>query len=51
MVTDGEWKMVTYGDGAQELFDLRTDPGERHNLVDSTDASAHRFRLSAHRSA
>jgi arylsulfatase A-like enzyme len=29
-----EWKLLASSNG-DELFDLRTDPGERHNLADS----------------
>ena len=47
MVTDGRWKLVTYGDGSQELFDLDADPNELRNLIDAPEAAAHRQRLAA----
>lgn len=28
------WKLIVSGDGAEELYDLTTDPGERRNLVE-----------------
>jgi arylsulfatase len=35
MVRDREWKLVHFVDGPYgQLFDLRNDPGERHNLWD-----------------
>ncbi|MDH7480604.1 MAG: arylsulfatase [Armatimonadota bacterium] len=33
-LTDGRWKYIFNGfDGSQELFDLKEDPGEEHNLA------------------
>lgn len=46
MVTDGRWKLVRYGDGAEELFQTDVDPGELRNLIDTNAAAAHRKRLS-----
>ena len=38
MLRTREWKYVhRYPDGPHELYDLVNDPGERRNLVDSTD--------------
>jgi len=33
-LTDGRWKYIWYAfDGSEELFDLKEDPGEEHNLA------------------
>ena len=32
-----DWLYVEYADGERELYDLRNDPFEMHNVVDSTD--------------
>ncbi len=35
-VRDGDWKLIEfYEDGHVELYNLREDPGERHNLADA----------------
>ncbi len=31
MIRDYDWKYICYADGAEELYDLRQDPEERHN--------------------
>ncbi len=33
MIRRGDWKYARYLDGAEELYDLSTDPGEGHNLA------------------
>jgi len=41
-VRSRDWRLISYGDGAQELYDHRSDPDERHNLVkDIGDHPAH----------
>ena len=43
-----EWKLIVHGDGSQELYDVRRDPGERDNVVAQQPAAAltlaHRLR-------
>jgi choline-sulfatase len=29
-----DWRLISYHDGAQELYDHRSDPDEFHNLAD-----------------
>jgi choline-sulfatase len=31
-----DWRLISYHDGAQELYDHRSDPGEFHNLADDS---------------
>src|SRR5262249_23247489 len=36
IIRDGTWKLIEwYEDGRRELFHLRDDPSERHNLADT----------------
>src|SRR5256886_4891257 len=36
-----DWKYINrFPDGPSELYDLKSDPGERHNLVDQPDHAA-----------
>ena len=38
-LTDGRWKYVWFsGDGREQLFDLQSDPQERHDLADAGSA-------------
>jgi len=40
-VRDGDYKLIEwYGSGAYELYDVRTDPGEEHDLRDEQPARA-----------
>jgi arylsulfatase A-like enzyme len=32
-VRDQDWKLIEYDDGGRELYDMRTDIAEAHNLV------------------
>jgi arylsulfatase A-like enzyme len=32
-VRDKDWKLIEYDDGGRELYDMRTDIGELHNLI------------------
>ena len=44
-IRDGEWKLIEfYEDGRAELFHLKTDPGERVNLVNREAGRARRMR-------
>lgn len=51
MVSDGRWKLIRYyqvdgrGEDRLQLFDLRNDPWERHDLSADADAAAHVRRL------
>lgn len=46
MVTDGRWKLIWYPDVPMiQLFDLRADPTERHNLAGQTGVATVRKRL------
>lgn len=48
MVTDGRWKLIWYPAGNSfQLFDHRSDPGERHDLSADPAAQAEFDRLSA----
>jgi len=38
-VQDLAWKYIVNTKGKEELFDLRTDPLERHNLATSAEAA------------
>lgn len=42
-VTDGRFKYMTSGDGQRELYDLRDDPRELSNLIESHAAQADRL--------
>ena len=51
-VRDGDWKLIEwYEDGALELYNLRDDPGEQHNVAvqQPTRAQALHSRLAAWR--
>ena len=51
-VRDGDWKLIEwYEDGRLELYNLRADPGEQHDLAlnDPAKASAMQVRLAAWR--
>ncbi len=40
-LTDGKWKYIYHAlDGSEQLFDLRSDPGERRNLAGDPGSSA-----------
>ena len=45
MAFDGRYKLVTYANGADGLFDLEEDPMEQHNLARSGDHGSHYRRL------
>ena len=32
-----DWRYIRYADGSEELYDMRNDPNEWHNLVDRVD--------------
>ena len=51
-LTDGRWKTIRYGGGA-EVYDLRNDPGEQHDLggAQQSVAAAMTARIDAIRSA
>jgi arylsulfatase A-like enzyme len=49
-VFDGRWKLVQYADTAQ-LFDLQTDPRERHNVIDEAPEQVDRLRAQLARDA
>jgi arylsulfatase A len=41
----GDWKLIEFfGDGRSELFNVKDDPGERRNLVQSQTATANKLR-------
>lgn len=40
-----DWRLIVYNDGAQELYDHRTDPDEFHNLADVPTHQAIREQL------
>jgi arylsulfatase A-like enzyme len=42
-VFDGRYHFIAYSDGRRELFDIRTDPGERENLAEREPAQAARL--------
>ena len=48
-LTDGRWKYIWFGDGSEQLFDLRDDPRELHDLSDdsihSSELRVWRYRL------
>ncbi len=43
-VEEGSWKLIVGSDGALELFDLATDPGERANLAAAHPERVRRLR-------
>ncbi|MDP3072921.1 MAG: sulfatase-like hydrolase/transferase [Opitutaceae bacterium] len=45
MIRTGRWKYNTYLDGAEELYDIATDPGEWTNLARITEHQATRDEL------
>ena len=48
MLRRGRWKLVEYGEGPPQLFDLRSDPGERADLAaDPAHADALRAMMRA----
>src|SRR5262249_54071099 len=38
-VMDGPMKLIAAADGSREVYDLRVDPGENHNLYDPGNAA------------
>lgn len=42
-IQDGRWKLMVSDDGLRELYDLRSDPGELHNLIDTQTQVAERL--------
>lgn len=40
-----DWRLISYEDGAMELYDHRSDPGEYHNLADDPTHRAKRVEL------
>jgi arylsulfatase A-like enzyme len=40
----GEWKLIVGNDGQKELYDLRQDRGEQHNLAESEQARFEKFK-------
>ena len=44
--TDG-WAYIRYNNGEEELYDMRNDPGQIHNLASSENHSATRERMAA----
>ena len=36
-IRNRDWRLVVYEDGAEELYDLRNDPDEFHNLADQSE--------------
>jgi arylsulfatase A len=48
-VRDGDWKLIEqYEDGSLELFDLRDDPGEQHNLAQQEGRQAAELQQALH---
>lgn len=45
---DGQYKYIVSNDGLRELYDLRSDPGELRNLIESENENEHAERLAAH---
>lgn len=43
MARDARWKLVRYGNGVEALFDLRCDPTEQQNLIDTHPAERRRL--------
>ena len=37
MIRTAAWKLIVYGNGPGELYDLKNDPGELSNLVGDRD--------------
>jgi arylsulfatase A-like enzyme len=45
-VRSERWRYIRYGDGSEELYDLKNDPNEWHNLVSGIEYSEIKSRLS-----
>ncbi|MFN3192993.1 MAG: sulfatase [Aureliella sp.] len=42
-----DWRYISYADGSEELYDLREDPNEWHNLADKPELSGVKERLAS----
>lgn len=47
-VSSERWRYIHYRDGGEELYDLKNDPEEWHNLADTPEHAAIKKRLAAH---
>lgn len=46
-VINRDWRYIRYHNGAEELYDLKNDPNEWHNLANKTEHSALKKQLAA----
>ena len=47
MIREGQWKYTYWLHDIAELYDLRTDPEELHNLAEEPEYAAHANELRA----